>query len=430
MQAHDEWSGGQIGQRAWSRALAQVVDALDDLGALDPAYLATDAKADVLRTLTVLGDRVAELRLRTLAVATDVGEEVGARNAGAWLAREMHLTRATMGREQRLADALTAHSSIAAALAAGQLRVEQASVIVRAVDDLPESVTADVRAEARDHLLELAAHHDARDLQRLGKRILDVIAPEMGEAHELQQLEREEARAAATARFTMTDDGEGRCHGRFTLPSVHGELLRQHLLALADPRRVLPGDEQGLEPDSAERRRITAITPERMGQALMEYVERFPADRLPTHGGLGAGSVGVSVLIDYDSLIDGLGVGVLTSGHRITAGEARRLVCQAGIVPAVLGGASEVLDLGRLRRFYSPAQRRALDLRDRGCTADGCDAPASICHAHHDDPWSSGGRTDLELGRLLCAHHHRLAHRRDYEMRRGHGRTVTFHRRT
>ena len=134
--------------------------------------------------------------------------------------------------------------------------------------------------------------------------------------------------------------------------------------------------------------------------------------------------------LDLDALLSGAGAATLTTGHRISVGEARRLACGAGLVPAVLGGRSEVLDLGRSRRFFTASQRRALEVRDGGCTAEGCGLPPSVCHAHHDDPWSRGGATDLTLGRLLCPRHHRLAHARGYEMRRLGDRQVAFHRRT
>ncbi|MEO5854318.1 MAG: HNH endonuclease signature motif containing protein, partial [Nocardioides sp.] len=80
-----------------------------------------------------------------------------------------------------------------------------------------------------------------------------------------------------------------------------------------------------------------------------------------------------------------------------------------------LGGASQVLDLGRRRRFHTGSQRIALAIRDRGCTALGCDAPPGLCHAHHDHPWSTGGHTDTTTGRLLCPKHHALAHDQTYE---------------
>ncbi len=52
-----------------------------------------------------------------------------------------------------------------------------------------------------------------------------------------------------------------------------------------------------------------------------------------------------------------------------------------------------------------------------------------MCHAHHDHPWSEGGCTDVEHGRLLCPRHHARAHDPRYEMRIGSDNQVTFHRR-
>lgn len=279
-------------------------------------------------------------------------------------------------------------------------------------------------ARARDHLLAAAADHDARALRILGKRVLDVVAPEVSERHEQKLLEAEERAAAARARFTLVDDGHGTCHGRITLPSWHGALLKEQLHALADPRRTPAGDAEG------EVRR-PVITPERLGEAFgeafMEYIERYPADQLPRHGG---NATTVTVTLDLDTLLSGTGAATLSTGGRISAGEARRLACEAGLVPVVLGGESVPLDLGRTRRLFTAAQRRALETRDGGCTAEGCGLPPQVCHAHHDDPWSEGGRTDVTRGRLLCPRHHRLAHDRRYRMEHGAGRRVTFHRRT
>jgi hypothetical protein len=116
--------------------------------------------------------------------------------------------------------------------------------------------------------------------------------------------------------------------------------------------------------------------PEAMGQALCELLERVPAHRLPSTGGT---SATVVVLLDYDTLRTGLGAAHLDTGQAISAAQARRLACTAGIVPAVyqhaLGGPSVVLDLGRRTRLHTETQRLALTVRDHGCTADTCDRP-------------------------------------------------------
>ena len=95
----------------------------------------------------------------------------------------------------------------------------------------------------------------------------------------------------------------------------------------------------------------------------------------------------------------------------------RRLACDASIVPIVLGSESEVLDVGRATRTIPPAVRRAIDLRDAGCTWPGCDAPPSWCDAHHIEHWAHGGTTTLENLRLVCRRHHTAIHRQDGEGR-------------
>jgi len=106
----------------------------------------------------------------------------------------------------------------------------------------------------------------------------------------------------------------------------------------------------------------------------------------------------------------GAGVGWLDTGAPISPGEARRLACDAHIVPAVLGGDSQVLDLGRTRRLFTGPIRRALILRDGGCTFPGCDRPARWAEGHHLIPWANGGTTTLTNACLICRRHHRLLH--------------------
>jgi hypothetical protein len=78
--------------------------------------------------------------------------------------------------------------------------------------------------------------------------------------------------------------------------------------------------------------------------------------------------------------------------------------------------------MGRRERFFTAAQKAALAVRDGGCVWPGCNAPPSWTHGHHVTHWADGGETDVENGVLLCAFHHGLLHRGDYEMRMNDGR--------
>ncbi|UDY22284.1 HNH endonuclease signature motif containing protein [Nocardioides sp. Kera G14] len=64
------------------------------------------------------------------------------------------------------------------------------------------------------------------------------------------------------------------------------------------------------------------------------------------------------------------------------------------------------------------------------CQAEGCDKPASWAEVHHLDPWSKGGKTDLNRMALLCRPDHRRIHSADYLHERLPDGTIRFSRRT
>jgi len=134
-------------------------------------------------------------------------------------------------------------------------------------------------------------------------------------------------------------------------------------------------------------------------------------------------------LATADLIGAGLVPGAEHAGDQATAAQARRLACTAKILPVVLGGDSLPLDLGRTRRLFSPAQRKALLVRDHTCRAEACDVPGTWCEAHHLDPWTPTGRTDLDNGVLLCSHHHHRAHEPTWRLERLPNGDHRFHRR-
>ena len=100
----------------------------------------------------------------------------------------------------------------------------------------------------------------------------------------------------------------------------------------------------------------------------------------------------------------------------IAAETARRLCCDAGIVPVVDGANGEPLSVGRRTRSIPPAVRRALSNRDCGCRFPGCPATHRL-HGHHVRHWSNGGETSLDNLILLCPTHHRLVHEGGFDVR-------------
>jgi len=403
-----------------SAATAQMRDLADSV--LEASVWSMDAAgtAETLTSLTRLRAQVEELCARVAAHADSmqVGREVGAASAANWLAHQTRTTRAEANRAVRLGHDLEQHPQTRVALGAGDIVVEQARVILRWVDQLTDSVDPGLLEKAERHLLEQAHDHDAKGLNALGKHLYEVIAPEQADAHEAALLEREEAAAAKACRFTMVDDGQGKIHGRFTLPTFHGAALKKILLAMAAPKHLAAtqGPGTGRPP-----------TPEALGRAFCELIERYPVDRLPKSGGVNATVV---VLIDEASLLGRPEkAGVLDTGDRISPGLTRRLACEAGILPVVVGGDSQPLDLGRKRRLFTDHQRLAMLVRDRGCAAEGCDRTTGL-HAHHTTRWIDGGRTNLADAISLCSWHHSRAHDTRYQTTYQPTGAVTFHRRT
>ena len=128
--------------------------------------------------------------------------------------------------------------------------------------------------------------------------------------------------------------------------------------------------------------------------------------------------------------MSGLKAAQLDTGEALSPSLARRLACEAGIIPAVLDGASQVLDLGRRKRFHSQAQRIAATLNQAGtCIVEGCDATAGLAQMHHPTAWAAGGGTDRD-GMLICAPHHTRIHDARYRYTQAPGGRIAFTRRT
>jgi hypothetical protein len=386
---------------------------------------------DLLPRLDRARRRLDAVGLRMLREADrhQIGDPIGHASTAGWWATVTRTTKRDAHRQVALAEALDDERPVAAAVGAGAASLDQAAVILTTIDTLPADLGPALRHDAETHLVGLATQHDPKDLRILGRKVLEVIAPDIAEAHERRILEDQERHAAATASFTMRPDGHGSYYGRFKIPTLAGEILAKHLAAIAAPRHrhanptgTAPATDTGI--DSSER----VSRPLRLGTAFIEYLETRPTPGIPHAGGIPA-TLTVTMTL-HDLVGDTDTPATLDTGETITAGQARRLACEAGIIPAVLGTPSQVLDLGRRTRFHTQPQRTALQLRDRGCRAQHCDWPPGMCHTHHTIPWSQGGPTTVTGALLLCPRHHTLAHDRRYQIEHHPGGRISFTRRT
>ncbi|BBH15797.1 HNH endonuclease [Nocardioides baekrokdamisoli] len=388
--------------------------ALTDIADLDPTFMPTKDKASALIVLSKALAAASALHARLLASAGDVAMDHGARDAAGWLAAEEYGDYRTVRRSLDLGRSLESAPVVLSALAEGRIDVDKAQIILRALDGLPADVPGELRDRAEVALVEQAAELPPKALARVARHLEAVVHPEAADAAEAKALLREERSAWEKTSLRILDRFDGTARITGVLPAVSAQRLRTYLEAHAQPRK-----------HDGEHARSDQLA----GQAFCDLLERINPDTVPRHGGDATVVMVTIPLADLRAELGAASIGGADSDHRISAAEARRLACTAEVIPAVLGGRSQVLDLGRAQRLFTPGQRKALRTRHSTCQVQGCDVPSTWCDAHHEDPWSRGGRTDLNNALLVCGHHHRRLHDTRYLAVKV-GSQVQLHRRT
>jgi hypothetical protein len=204
----------------------------------------------------------------------------------------------------------------------------------------------------------------------------------------------DEAQKVEARSLTLKKGEGGMVWVRGVLDPEGGAVLRTAIEALA--RRNGKGDDRTHD--------------RRFADAAVELANRSLDNALvPQHGGV---RPHLQITASLETLKGNVGApaGDLEFSLPISAKTVERLACDCSVTRILLGSDSTVIDVGRSRRVISPAQRRALNVRDRGCRWPGCDRPATWTEGHHLNHWIRGGRGDMPNLVLLCHRHHWMAH--------------------
>ncbi|CAN7180830.1 HNH endonuclease signature motif containing protein [Mycolicibacterium frederiksbergense] len=197
-------------------------------------------------------------------------------------------------------------------------------------------------------------------------------------------------------------------------------LTAEELLAALDPLcRPVPLPDGSPDPRPVGRRRADAF-----GQIMRTYLS---SSQRPMSGGVlphvtlirSAASVGSAA--GAEGAVDSLGF----TGP-VSTRTADLIACDSTLTTVLVDHSGIPLDLGRAERLFTPALRKALGIRDRGCAFPGCGRPVSWCDAHHITPWSSGGHTSIDNGVLLCRLHHTAIHHGGWQVYLGADRHPWF----
>jgi hypothetical protein len=355
----------------------------------------------------VLHGMVREVDTRGAAIAQ------GAPTTQAWLRERLHLhpgaAKRLVATARALHDdpsgALVHHAephdvpapggraALRGAFAVGAISGEHAAVACQTLAELPAAVEPDVVAEAETYLCTEAARRDPKVLARLGRHLSHVLDREAADT--LAEKE-EHDRAAQQLCIRQSNDGSSDVRGHLGA-ELTAELLSQ-LQPLAGPR------------PSSDGKRALRTVGQRNADALAELLRRAAiAGGTPARHGSRAS---ITVTMAMETLERRLGApgATLDWSGPISAEAARRLACDAQLIPVVLGANGEPLDVGRASYPVTQAIWRALVARDGGCSFDACGRPPEWTEAHHLIHWVDSGDTSLENCALFCDHHHRRVH--------------------
>jgi uncharacterized protein DUF222 len=381
------------------KALQRACTALDGLDA--ELWQAHGADLGPLMSfIDRLGEQVDGAKVAVLREAIDRGE-TGKGSAGthAWLLQWAPSYRSG-GSSQliRVVDATRdeRYAQLREALATARVPVGNAACVVEEFERIRHRLHAEAQAPVMDCLVSLAESGGRRDIRAVRQRLV----ARYGNDGELQA-EEDRLRSRRSMSQPLADGG-GLFDYHLVVDAEAKAVIEAAVGALSAPR---PVDGEPDHRPSGQRRL----------EALLDVVRRGVAS---ADGVATTTKAQLFVTMPLADLVARANAGtVLAStdaGFLLGPETVRRLACDAGVIPVVLGSDGEVLDLGRRVRLFTEGQAKALWLRDGGCTFPGCTAPAAWSDAHHLWHWADGGPSDVDNAALLCGRHHTVVHTKGY----------------
>ncbi|WP_062528953.1 HNH endonuclease [Demequina rhizosphaerae] len=281
-------------------------------------------------------------------------------------------------------------SPVGEALRAGLIGPEAASLIVQTLEGMDDAAAAVIE----ERLVKKAFRLDIPDLRRACQR--------ERESYDHQRFLEDERRRREARHLLVRQDADG----MVTLTGRFDAATALPIVAWLDAQVK----------DSFQRRRDRELDDHRTaGQIRADVLADLAQHGLDCSSMTTGVKTTVVVHVDLEDLRRGSGL--VDTEHlstRLSIESLRAMLADAGVIPAVMGGPSVPLDLGRRERLFTRYQKLALARRDGGCAW--CRRPPAWCDAHHILDWSKGGRTDLSNGVLLCRSCHVQLHATGWEI--------------
>ena len=373
-----------------SEPVVDVVAAVDKLRADDRLITSGDAQ---LRELEAIVDASVGLQAAIVERLIDIdGQQVTSELCGRgtkrWLVEDLCLSEAEAGRLTRLARELPARPLTRQAFAHRIISGAHAAAILTALSHLP----IDLRDTVEPHLIDRARCYPPEEIAGFIDELLQGLGIDKD-----SDVRRERRHASRGLDVAGTLDGNRSVKGTLT-PEV-GAKFQAALDAASQPA--------GPDDDRTPR--------QRRHDALGVIADAYTAQTGPSFAGAPRT---VIVTIDLPTLEGRLrDAWIATPFGSISPETARRLACDAEVIPMVLGSKGDVLDIGVADHEFTTAQRRAAYQRDGGkCAFPRCRNP--VAQLHHIIYRSRQGPTSLDNAAWLCDYHHWLVHEGGWTLQR------------
>ncbi|WP_421734877.1 hypothetical protein [Cellulomonas sp.] len=423
------------------KVAARVRDAASSLAVVarqSRAWTGAD-RASVLAVVRASEAALAEARAHLLVADRDAGDSLrpGDRSFEAAQAR---VTRSGLGEASRLvrqADALVSMGTVAAGVREGSVPLGHLDELARVAAAATPEVAAVLRtAEAQEQVVGMASRASRPDFARALAHWVAAQDPAALQAeHEAQHRERffsmsvqphgvflkgrldriagETLRVALDAMGQYGDDT--RSPGQASADAL--TMLAEGACAGSGPRSAVGGAggaDTAAGGDAADRP-VGGLPGSVSRPHVSLLVAAETIAELLAHQRAGADVACAPVALPWGTVAPA----TLEDGTPVAMSELARVLCEADVTRIVMSAESLPLDVGRSKRLFTTAQRRAAVVRDGRCVWNGCEQHASRCEVHHIRWWDRDrGETSISNAALLCKHHHSEVHRLNLSLHR------------
>ncbi len=381
-------------------ATARIHEAIDLVAGIDVAELPTpEALGELLEELTRCTRRL-DFEIHRLLRSFEVRGDcvpLGYRTTAQWCRDRLRVSDAAAGSMLRLGRVLVEMPTVSERWAAGDLGAEHAG----AVSSVRTEDTRVAFGEWEGWLAQQAVDLDMRGLRKVLARWRLKVDPA---CEEPERIERDrDAHVSSTFQGTVIIDA--------LLDAVRGSAFKTVFDGIVEELFKADWTEAkarlGRDPLVAELARTTA---QRRADALVVMAERAHAADPSLAARL---RPLVVVVTGLDALADGLAE--LWDETPLTARQlARILATDPDLERYVYGPGQVPIGYNERDRFFTGKLRRAIQVRDRHCTARGCHQPAERCDVDHIEPAAAGGTTHPANGRVACNPDNRARPRRRF----------------